>query len=70
MNHESRPPARAMSSKAKKLLPKRVVTYARMSENRPHLSRFQQLAVIRKYAKRHCLKIVMNYSDGTKGRKP
>jgi hypothetical protein len=66
-NHESHTPARAMSNKAKKTKPKRVATYTRMSEKRPQLSRAQQMAVIRKYAKRRGLKIVMNYSDGAKG---
>jgi len=58
-----------MSSKVKKPKPKRVATHTRMSENRPQLSRVQQLAMMRKYAKRHGLSIVMKYSDGAKGRK-
>ena len=56
-----------MSKKARKSKPKRVATYTRMSANRPHLSRGQQMAVIRKYAKRRGLIIVKNYSDGAKG---
>ena len=56
-----------MSNKAKKSKPKRVATYTRMSELRPHSSRAQQMAVICKYAKRRGLKIVKNYSDGAKG---
>lgn len=56
-----------MSNKPKKSKPKRVATYTRMSENRPPLSRAQQMAVIRKYAKQRGLKIVKNYSDGAKG---
>jgi hypothetical protein len=56
-----------MSNKAKKSKPKLVATYTRMSENRPQLWRDQQMAVIRKYAKRRGLIIVKNYSDGAKG---
>jgi len=56
-----------MSNKAKKAKPKRVATYTRMSENLWQSSRTQQMAVIRKYAKRRGLKILMNYSDGAKG---
>src|ERR1039458_9578696 len=52
-NHESRQPARAMSNKAKKSKPKRVAAYARRSSKRPQLSLARQMAVIRKYAKRH-----------------
>jgi len=66
-NYESRPPARAMSNKPKESKPKRVATYTRMSEHRPQLSRARQMAVIRKYAKRHGLEITSSYSDGTKG---
>ena len=47
--------------------PKRVATYTRMSENHPQSARDQQLAVIRKPAKRQGLKIAMHYSDGAKG---
>ena len=56
-----------MSNQAKKSKPKRVATYTRMSEHRPHASLAQQMAVIRKYAKRHGLGIVRSYSDGAKG---
>ena len=56
-----------MSNKTKKSKPKRVATYTPMSENCQHLSRVQQMAVIRKYAKRRGLIIVKSYSDGAKG---
>ena len=56
-----------MSNKAKKSKPKRVAAYTRMSEHRPTTSLAQQMAVIRKYAKRHGLEIVRSYSDGAKG---
>jgi DNA invertase Pin-like site-specific DNA recombinase len=56
-----------MSNKAKKSKPKRVAAYARRSSKRPQLSLARQMAVIRKYAKRHGLKIIKNYSDGAKG---
>ena len=56
-----------MSNKEKKTNSKLVATYTRMPENSPQLSRGQQMAEIRKYAMRHGLKIVMNYSDGAKG---
>jgi len=66
-NHELRQPACSMSNKAKKSKPTRVVTYTRWSAERPQLSLAGQVAVIRKYAKRHSLKIVMAYSDVAKG---
>ena len=56
-----------MSNKPKKSKPKLVATYTRMSENLWQSSRTQQMAVIRKYAKRRGLIIVKNYSDGAKG---
>ena len=56
-----------MSNKPKKSKPKLVATYTRMSENHPQFSRGQQMAEIRKYAKRRGLIIVKNYSDGAKG---
>jgi predicted site-specific integrase-resolvase len=54
-----------MSQQAPK--PKRVAIYTRWSSQRPQLSLSRQIAVIRKYAKRRSLKIVMNHSDGAKG---
>ena len=56
-----------MSNKTKKSKPKRVATYTRWPVNRPHLSLAGQMAMIRKYAKRHGLEIVSSYSDGAKG---
>ena len=47
--------------------PKRAVAYARRSSKHPQFSVVRQMAVIRKYAKRHGLKIVKNYADGAKG---
>ena len=44
--------------------PKRAVAYARRLSK---TSIARQMAVIRKYAKRHGLEIVRNYSDGAKG---
>ena len=56
-----------MSKKASKLKPKCVAAYARRSLKYPQFSVVRQMAVIRKYAERRGLKIVMNYSDGAKG---
>ena len=47
--------------------PKRAAAYARRSSKHPQFSVARQIVVIRKYAKRHGLKIVKNYSDGAKG---
>jgi DNA invertase Pin-like site-specific DNA recombinase len=47
--------------------PKRAATYARRSSKRPQLSLARQMAVIRRYAKRRGLEIVMAYADGEKG---
>jgi DNA invertase Pin-like site-specific DNA recombinase len=47
--------------------PKRAVAYARRSSKHPQFSVVGQMAVIRKYAKRHGLKIVKNYSDEAEG---
>ena len=58
-------PKRTMSHSTPK--PKRVATYTRVAPIHPPLSRVQQLAVIRKYAKRYNLKIEMKYSVGAKG---
>jgi hypothetical protein len=49
--------------------PKRAAAYARLSSKLPQLSIARQMAVIRKYAKRRGLEVVMNYSDGAKGGK-
>ena len=54
-----------MSHQAPK--PKRVAIYTRWASDRPQLSLAGQLAVVRKYAKRRGLKIVMIYLDGAKG---
>ena len=54
-----------MSQQAPK--PKRVVIYTRWSSKRPKLSLARQMTVIRKYAKRRGLQIVMVHSDGAKG---
>ena len=47
--------------------PKRAAAYTRRSLKYTQFSVVRQMAVIRKYAKRHGLKIVKNYSDGAKG---
>ena len=47
--------------------PKRAAAYVRRLAKHPQTSIARQIAVIRKYAKRRGLKIVMNYSDGAKG---
>ena len=47
--------------------PKLAAAYARRSSKHPQFSTERQMIVIRKYAKRHGLKIVRNYSDGAKG---
>ncbi len=54
-----------MSHQAPK--PKRVAIYSRWTSKRPQLSLAGQLAVMRKYAKRHGFMIVATYADGTKG---
>ena len=56
-----------MNNKAKKSKPKSVATYTRWSSKRPQLSLARQMAVIRKYAKRRGLEVVMAGSDGGKG---
>jgi len=56
-----------MSKKASKPKQKRVVAYARRSSKHPQSSIARQMTVIRKYAKRRGLEIVMAYSDGGKG---
>jgi len=47
--------------------PKRAAAYARRSSKHPKSSIARQMTVIRKYAKRRGLEIVMAYSDGRKG---
>ncbi len=47
--------------------PKRAAAYARRSSKHPQFSTARQMTVIRKYAKRRGLEIVMAYSDGGKG---
>ncbi len=47
--------------------PKRAAAYASRLSKHPQTSITRQMALIRKYAKRRGLKIVMNYSDGAKG---
>jgi len=64
-SHEMKSPARTMSHKAPR--PKRAASYARRPSKRPQLSLARQIAVIRKYAKRHRLEIVRAYSDVGKG---
>jgi len=54
-----------MSNKASK--PKRAVVYARRSSKHPQISIGRQMTVIRKYAKRRGLEVVMACSDGLKG---
>ena len=56
-----------MNNKAKISKPKRVATYTRRSAKRPQLSLARQMTVIRKYAKRRGLEVVMAGSDGGKG---
>jgi predicted site-specific integrase-resolvase len=65
--HELQPPARAMSKKASKPKQERAAAYARQSSKHPQTSIARQMTVIGKYAKRHGLEIVMDYSDGLKG---
>ena len=64
-SHKIQPSAHNMSHEPPK--PKRAAAYARRSPKQPQFSVVRQMAVIRKYAKRHGLKIVKNYSDGAKG---
>jgi DNA invertase Pin-like site-specific DNA recombinase len=47
--------------------PKRAAAYTRRSAKHPQCSTDRQMAVIRKFAKRRGLEIVMAYSDGGKG---
>jgi DNA invertase Pin-like site-specific DNA recombinase len=47
--------------------PKRAAAYARRSSKHPLFPIARQMSVIRKYAQRHGLEIVMAYSDGGKG---
>ena len=54
-----------MSNKASK--PKRAAAYARQSTKHPQLPFAGQMTVIRKYAKRRGLEVVMTCSDGEKG---
>jgi DNA invertase Pin-like site-specific DNA recombinase len=54
-----------MSHEAPK--PKRAAAYARGSSKHPQYSIALQMTVIRKYAKRRGLEIVMAYLDGGKG---
>ena len=56
-----------MSNKANESKPERIATYTRMKANHAPYSPGGQMAAIRKYAKRHGLKIVMSYSDQVKG---
>ena len=56
-----------MSKKASKPKQERAAAYVRRSSKHPPFSVARQMAVIRKYAKRRGLIIVMNYSDGAKG---
>jgi hypothetical protein len=44
--------------------PRRTATYARMVMQRRGLSAGKQMAVVRRYARRHGLKIVREYSQG------
>jgi hypothetical protein len=64
-NHEISSPARTMSHDAP--TPKRTVAYARRSSKHPQLSIARQMTLIRKYAKRRRLEVVMACSDGLKG---
>jgi len=54
-----------MSDQAPK--PKRVAIYTRRSSKRPQSSLARQVAVIRNYAKRRGLDVVLACSDGGKG---
>jgi predicted site-specific integrase-resolvase len=65
--HELQPPARAMSKKSSKPKQEHAAAYARRSSKHPKSSIARQMTVIRKYAKRRGLEIVMAYSDGRKG---
>jgi hypothetical protein len=44
--------------------PRRAVTYIRMTVRRRGLSSGKQMAVVRRYARRHGLKIVHEYWEG------
>ena len=44
--------------------PRRAATYVRMAVRRRASSASKQMAIVRRYARRHGLKIVSEYSDG------
>ena len=64
-SHKIQPSAHNMSHESP--TPKRAAAYARRSSKHPQFSTARQMTVIRKYAKRRGLEIVMAYSDGLKG---
>jgi hypothetical protein len=54
----------SMSRGEPKLPPNPAVAYVRMSARRREWSADQQMAVVRRYAKRHGIKILRERSDG------